>query len=149
MIAPANTPGNFEELTRLLNGIGYNQALDNNVYDFANAQPEPNKPWVKLFNTLKNNYNNCNEKDNQMEITWQKTGTETVDNITTTLGTLKVYMTLNNIKTLYYSKTEVPILNTRDTSDVKRLDGHIYIQTHWGSGVKFENIVIGPYVPPT
>ncbi|MDR2345588.1 MAG: LamG domain-containing protein [Planctomycetaceae bacterium] len=138
------TPNNYEELERLLNGIGYNQELNNNVYDYANAasDPDPNKSWVKFFNTLKNNYDNCREKGNEIEIYWRKTGVSVEGVI---VGQLLVY--LNGITSPYYSRENVPILNNAEIAS-KKLDGRIYIQTHWGSGVKFENIQIGPYAPP-
>ncbi|MDR1480756.1 MAG: LamG domain-containing protein [Planctomycetaceae bacterium] len=137
--------GNYEELARLLNGIGYNQPLNEDVYDYANAIPQPGDlAWQKLYLTLQNNYNNCKQTGNEMEIYWQRTSAVGDD---TVKGHLRVYMILSGIRTLYYEKTEVTILNAVP-EETKKLDGRIYIQTHWGSGVEFENIQIGPYTPP-
>jgi hypothetical protein len=64
---------------------------------------------------------------------------------------LKIDVAGQNQWVKYASKAGVQIVGQvgKDTE----LDGRIYIQTHWGSGVKFKDIQItngyNPPIPPT
>ena len=116
-----NTPYDSEPLSKLMNGIGYND-LGNNTYDYREAGPDavidPNLKgdWEKYFNTLIYNMNNCKETGNTMIIDCSPNGT--------------ISVTFNGI-TQYYETQKSFVLNLP-----------IYIQSHWGSGVKFYDIQI-------
>ncbi|MDR1480607.1 MAG: hypothetical protein LBJ00_16890 [Planctomycetaceae bacterium] len=131
---------NTEKLTQLLNGIRYNGNLSN-FYDYVNADGSMGT-WQKLYNTLVNNYNRWQgTADKELEIYWKPS------EVGQTQGTLEVYAKINGQWLKYYDESGVEISNGGS------LDGRIYIQTHWGSGVKFKEISIGPWtlppVPPT
>jgi hypothetical protein len=85
MIAPNDVNNNFEEPARLLNGIVYNQTLNNNVYDYNNTPDSDIE--TKLYNTMLNNYNNCNQSANEIAIYWKPD-----------TGTLEVYFKIGQPK---------------------------------------------------
>ncbi|MDR1479550.1 MAG: hypothetical protein LBJ00_11480, partial [Planctomycetaceae bacterium] len=125
--------GDEEQLAQLLNGIRYNGNLSS-FYDYTSAT---GSGWQKLYNTLENNYNRWQgTADKELEIYWKPS------EVGQTQGTLEVYAKINGQWLKYYDETGVEISNGGS------LDGHIYIQTHWGSGVKFKVISIGPWAPP-
>ncbi|MDR1480752.1 MAG: hypothetical protein LBJ00_17645 [Planctomycetaceae bacterium] len=132
--------GNMEKLTQLLNGIRYDGNL-NNFYDYKNADGNVDT-WQKLYNTLANNYTRWQgTTDKELEIYWKP------DVVGQQQGTLEVYAKIIGQWLKYYDESGVEISNGGS------LDGRIYIQTHWGSGVKFKEISIGqwssPPSPPT
>jgi hypothetical protein len=138
---------NEETLFQLMDGVGYNvQPAQAIIYDYEYApnaiNPAVANPakWEKLFNTLSNNYSHSQPNNNEIEIYWNP------DNNKSGKGTLIVRKKIGGQWKEYYAEKHVPL--SGNVSDTLTLDGRIYIQSHWGSGVTFKDIQIGPYVPP-
>jgi len=124
--APAKKYTN-EELTRLMNGVGYNKPLHNIDGSIVPA-PGVNKTPEQLF---QENYTKFSGNGGTMKIVF--------DAVTNGIGTLSVYIKENGTypPTPYYKATNVPITGNG-------LDGRVYIQSHWGSGVTFSDVTITP-----
>jgi hypothetical protein len=138
----------YEHLFQLMDGVGYDvtpgKAL---ICDYAYASDRIDadysvqpKQWEKLFNTLRSNYEHCQQTNNAMTIDWYplNDGTERYR--------LVVWI-------LMQTGGDSPrwVQHYRETNnEVTMSDGRIYIQSHWGSGVKFDNISIVPLttLPP-
>ncbi|MDR0522385.1 MAG: pentapeptide repeat-containing protein, partial [Planctomycetaceae bacterium] len=133
-ITPTNDK-NYERLTQLMHGIGYNQKLGGNVVKSLDEDQATGTGAAKMLDMLTRNYQRYKpagqpEIPNKgMKITWKPATGQT------TTGTLTVYLIVQGSEVLYYQENGVSIA-----------DGRIYIQSHWGSGVKFDNIQIG--APP-
>jgi hypothetical protein len=143
----------FEKVTQLMNAIGYGDTLDNNIYDYFTAS-SGSENWWKLYETLVNNYDHCDPNGNAIEIYWKPDIDPTTGKKLET-GKLEVYLNFeteeskpNKVWKKYYSKNGVKITGSTSATNPVTLDGHIYIQTHWGSGVMFKNLIIGDYEPP-
>jgi hypothetical protein len=143
---------NFEKITQLMNAIGYGDTLNDDIYDYFTAS-SGSTAWWKFYATLMNNYDHCDPDGNEIEIYW-KPDIDPITGQKLEIGKLEVYFKFKptesepKIRKKYYIKEGVKITgNTSATSPVT-LDGRIYIQTHWGSGVTFKNLTISGYLPP-
>jgi hypothetical protein len=94
------------------------------------------KNWRELF---EENYILFCNGDKKMKITYASQYSEE--------GTLSVYYWDSTIDSyaLYYQATDAAIMGTVGVNTA--LDGKIYLQSHWGSGVKFSNINFSSSVP--
>jgi len=132
---PPAIPG--EDVSTLMHGVAYGRAYTN-MQDYNDAldkvdpnNPAPGKPWEKYWHTLKNNFTACSGSHFTMVIEWIPSFT-----YVPAVGQLTV-----NIQKPGGNKEE---RYSEDFDDSKFKDGHIYLQSHWGSGVVFTSANFSP-----
>ncbi|MDD3589626.1 MAG: hypothetical protein PHO46_05060, partial [Thermoguttaceae bacterium] len=110
-----------EPLLNLMNGVRYGGRSDS-----------------VLITPALSSARTAQEYKNFLEAYYPKSQSAKGMKITLQNGFLNVYFTFENLDD-YLVYSETGIANT---------DGYIYLQPHWGSGVKFENITIMGYPSP-
>jgi hypothetical protein len=115
-----------EPLNCLMNGIGYGKEYSKmEPYVTASTNADSNvtldQYWEKFWNTLNNNVDDTNLYNN-MTINYDLNK--------------KLSVTLNS-QTDYFVDQSPASLNNTTTND-----GHLYLQSHWGSGVVFASATI-------
>jgi hypothetical protein len=118
-----------EKVVCLMNAVGYGQSRENII-------GSGNKDLKTLF---RENYQKFATKNGKLQIKFY--------DVLNGIGTLTVNRWNNNtFDEKYYEATNVPITGDIPKPDkpgqTTTLDGRIYLQTHWGSGVTFRDIKI-------